>query len=96
MLLLADFLSSASRPDLQVQLQAAPPLPPQLQHCLISGPPRSGKTSILFHLAYRMACQQRSVLLLCLRSAPWLCAGLGGPGAAAAPCRGHDAPVMLL
>eukprot|EP00887_Chlorella_sp_A99_P007725 scaffold20.g7725.t1 len=75
---LSDLLSSTSRPDLQRQLAAAPPLPAPVHRYLISGPARSGKTSLLFHLAYSMARQGRAVLLLCPRRA-----GLGGAAARA-------------
>lgn len=70
MLRLSDLLSSASRPDLQQLLTSAPPLAANSDaaHCLISGPPRSGKTSVLFHLAHACAARGNAVLLLCRRA----------------------------
>lgn len=63
----SDFVSSPSRNDLARQLHGTPPFPPQLQHCLLSGPQRSGKTSLLFHYAWAMAKAGKAVLLLCAR-----------------------------
>ena len=68
---LSDFVSAPSRPDLSSKLHAAPPFPPHLQHCLLSGPERSGKTSLLFHFALDAARAGQTVLLLCNRLVPW-------------------------
>lgn len=59
--------AAAARPDLQRQLAALPAFPPAACHCLLSGPERSGKTSLLFHLALSAARQGKAVLLLCRR-----------------------------
>ncbi|EFN54821.1 hypothetical protein CHLNCDRAFT_134828 [Chlorella variabilis] len=65
---LADFLGYAEcPPDLRQQLWALPPFPPATRHCLLSGPERSGKTSLLFHTALVAARQGKEVLLLCRR-----------------------------
>lgn len=65
---LGDFLGlGAAHPELHRQLAALPALPPDARHCLLSGPERSGKTSLLFHLALCLARQGKSVLLLCRR-----------------------------
>lgn len=69
---LADFLGAAatSHPHLASALAALPPLPPTAAHrCLLCGPERSGKTSLLFALALSLARQGQRVLLLCRRSA---------------------------
>lgn len=73
---LADFLGYAAHPGLQQVIAALPPLPLSSRHCLLTGPERSGKTSLLFHVALRLARQGQSVLLLCRRSVAWL-AGAG-------------------
>lgn len=94
---LADFLGYAEcPPDLRQQLWALPPFPPATRHCLLSGPERSGKTSLLFHTALVAARQGKEVLLLCRR-----CGGsyhsswpLGG-SSLVAPAR-HVAPAHLL
>ena len=64
---LSDFVSAPSRPDLTARLHAAPPFPPHLQHCLLSGPERSGKTSLLLHFALVAARAGHAVLLLCYK-----------------------------
>ena len=64
---LADFLGYAAAPELRQALAALPPLPQSARHCLLTGPERSGKTSLLFHVALSLARQDRSVLLLCRR-----------------------------
>lgn len=80
---LSDFVSAPSRPDLARQLRAAPPFPSHLQHCLISGPERSGKTTLLFHFALAAARAGRAVLLLCDRCRGWEGEAGGGMGCAA-------------
>lgn len=71
---LGDFVPAApSRPELCHQLAAAPSFPPHLQHCLLSGPQRSGKTSLLFNFALKLARSGRSVLLLCARQGGRAC-----------------------
>ncbi len=68
---LADFLGFAAsgQPQLAAALSALPHLPPSASHCLLSGPERSGKTSLLFHAALSLARQGREVLVLCRRCA---------------------------
>ncbi|KAL4452260.1 hypothetical protein ABPG75_007922 [Micractinium tetrahymenae] len=67
---LADFLglAAAGQPQLGAALAALSHLPPSASHCLLSGPERSGKTSLLFHAALSLARQGREVLLLCRRA----------------------------
>lgn len=66
---LADLLgfAAAGQPQLGAALAALPHLPPCASHCLLSGPERSGKTSLLFHAALSLARQGREVLVLCRR-----------------------------
>lgn len=68
---LADLLgfAAAGQPQLGAALAALPHLPPCASHCLLSGPERSGKTSLLFHAALSLARQGREVLVLCRRCA---------------------------
>jgi Mrp family chromosome partitioning ATPase len=46
---------------------ATQPLSPTPVHCLLSGPPRCGKTSLLFQLAYSLAARGASVLIIAKR-----------------------------
>lgn len=97
---LSDFVSAPSRPDLARQLRAAPPFPSHLQHCLISGPERSGKTTLLFHFALAAARAGRAVLLLCNRCGGWEGEGGGAVQLAAqaqrgATCLKHSSPAPL-
>lgn len=65
---LADFLGYAAAPgQVQAALHDLPPLPPSAARCLLSGPERSGKTSLLFHLALALARGGQNVTLLCRR-----------------------------
>jgi len=66
---LADFLGHAvpAHSPLQAQLASLPELPLSAQHCLLCGPERSGKISLLFHAALSLARQGKTVLLLCRR-----------------------------
>lgn len=66
---LADFLGHAAVKDshLHHKLAALPPFPPAARHCLLTGPERSGKTTLLFQAALSAARQGHDVLLLCRR-----------------------------
>lgn len=67
---IGDFLGyAAAHRALSDQLRALPPFPdaPDARCLLLSGPERSGKTSLLFHAALSLARQGASVLLLCRR-----------------------------
>ena len=57
---LSNFFAAA---DAQ-QLAATPPLSMTPMHCLLCGPDRSGKTSLLFQLAHTLAGRGASVLIL--------------------------------
>lgn len=65
---LSDLLGNAAPPasDVRRRLEALPAFAPAA-HCLLSGPERSGKTSLLFQAAFSAARQGKRVLLLCRR-----------------------------
>ncbi|KAK3263722.1 hypothetical protein CYMTET_27496 [Cymbomonas tetramitiformis] len=63
---LQHFFSSNLDPQLQKNLDELPDSFVS-RHCLVSGPARSGKTSILFQLAYNCAAQGQRVLFICKR-----------------------------
>ncbi|KAK9814084.1 hypothetical protein WJX72_000412 [[Myrmecia] bisecta] len=65
---LSSFISARLSPGLQSQLSQLPGFPASLTHCLLAGPERSGKTSILFHFAYTLAAAGKQVGFLCKRS----------------------------
>ncbi|GBF91484.1 hypothetical protein Rsub_04224 [Raphidocelis subcapitata] len=58
-------LLSATQPQLQAQIEALPPLGQDATRCLITGVPRSGKTSMLFHLSCQAAQHGARVVWLC-------------------------------
>ncbi|DBB17455.1 TPA: hypothetical protein ACH3X3_014482 [Trebouxia sp. C0006] len=64
---LSDFLSGHFDPELQTALKDIEAFPAHLTHCMLSGPPRSGKTSILLLYAYKAAIRGQQVVLLCHR-----------------------------
>ncbi|BDA40978.1 hypothetical protein COCOBI_01-6330 [Coccomyxa sp. Obi] len=77
---LTDFLSPAESASINCQL---PRFPDHLQHCLITGPVRCGKTSILLHYAYKLASKGKRVLFICQKAKieqvpPLLPAGVEG------------------
>ena len=62
---LADFFpGQAAAPELSALLRATAPLALQPRNVLLSGPDRSGKTTLLFHLAYSLAAKGGSVVVL--------------------------------
>lgn len=84
---LADFLGQAApaHPALHAALAALPPFPPDARCLLLTGPERSGKTSLLFHAALCAARRGQSVLLLCRRCAGAACRAQGGARPATTP-----------
>ncbi|KAL0039513.1 hypothetical protein WJX77_000290 [Trebouxia sp. C0004] len=64
---LSDFLTGDFDPELQTALKDIEAFPAHLIHCMLSGPPRSGKTSILLQYAYKAAMRGQQVVLLCHR-----------------------------
>eukprot|EP00891_Asterochloris_glomerata_P005190 jgi/Astpho2/5190/Aster-x1281 len=65
---LSEFIST-SNPDLAATLAQIEHFPASLHHCLIAGPPRSGKTSILLHFAHQLAARGSNVTLIGRREA---------------------------
>lgn len=62
--LLDFFPGQSAPPGVSAQLGSAPPLVPQSRHFLLCGPERSGKTTLIFSLAYSLAARGASVLIL--------------------------------
>ncbi|CAL8466736.1 g6272 [Coccomyxa elongata] len=62
---LKDFLSPAESAPIKCKI---PSFPDHLQHCLITGPVRCGKTSILLHYAYKLALKGKRVLFICQKA----------------------------
>ncbi|KAK9822227.1 hypothetical protein WJX81_001571 [Elliptochloris bilobata] len=65
---LSDFLSARQDVRLQAELARLPSFPEHLQHFLVTGPERSGKTSILFHFAHSKAAGGNKVVFICKRA----------------------------
>eukprot|EP00803_Ostreobium_quekettii_P004788 evm.model.scf_1944.2 EVM.evm.TU.scf_1944.2 scf_1944:10345-15102(+) len=63
----SQFLSADLNSDVQRRVERLPPFPPALRHCLITGPERSGKTSVLFHYAHSIAATGNKVVFICKR-----------------------------
>lgn len=77
----SQFVSTHLDSKLQCELQQLPALPAGLRHCLLTGPPHSGRTTLLFHYAYSHAAAQEHVLFVTRREevefdAPLLPAGV--------------------
>lgn len=98
---IADFLGYAAvHRGLADQLAAVAPFPdhPDARCLLLSGPERSGKTTLLFHAALSLARQGASVLLLCRRSAVLHCTArptTGPPGESKCMVRGQGTSARL-
>mmetsp|Transcript_29822 Transcript_29822/g.65173 ORF Transcript_29822/g.65173 Transcript_29822/m.65173 type:complete len:238 (+) Transcript_29822:351-1064(+) len=62
-----DFFCSVLSSRIQKQLREIPTVF-DTRSCMLSGPPRSGKTSLLFQLAYNIAVEGKRVLFICQRA----------------------------
>lgn len=79
---LKDFAARSVQSSVSTACSSIPAFPTDLQHCLIAGPERSGKTSLLLHFAHARAAAGDSVLFVCHRdtienSPPVLPLGVG-------------------
>lgn len=66
MLHLQNFLSTSSNPDVQESIRSLPAL--HSNCALLIGPERSGKTSLLFHVAYSLASQGLRIVIVTSRT----------------------------
>lgn len=64
---LRDFAARSVQSSIATSCSNLPAFPSELQHCLVAGPERSGKTSLLLHFAHSRAAAGDSVLFVCHR-----------------------------
>eukprot|EP00882_Tetradesmus_deserticola_P007721 GHRQ01008131.1.p1 GENE.GHRQ01008131.1~~GHRQ01008131.1.p1 ORF type:complete len:244 (+),score=72.44 GHRQ01008131.1:727-1458(+) len=56
------------QPSQQLSINALPHMQLQTPRCLLFGPQRSGKTSLLFQYAFQLACSGQEVVFICDRA----------------------------
>eukprot|EP00884_Botryococcus_braunii_P015612 jgi/Botrbrau1/2734/Bobra.0164s0014.1 len=64
---LSQFISPGHHVPIKEALGRVPYFPDHLTACIIAGPARCGKTSILFHYALNMTASGKTVIIICIK-----------------------------